>query len=600
MIESSGRRKAIVLVLLIVATIILQLPVLLQNKKITPPGKTLDHYNSLVGDRVYYLGGAMSLLEFDIEKKFNDKPQISYKNLRRVKADDMEWYAKYVLIAYPHSTLKVGFAITAAAITGLFPQKLFKHTLARLAFTNFILMLLAVALIFLIIRRYTESDVGAAIFSLFIALDPVFTHNNFAYETHTMSGIFYLLLAYYIFQRNPRGAGPVRFGLIAFFISFSVFASSHGLFLAASLGLGIYISLLTASVSRIIRLTLAGIVGVAVIPSYIFGVELLFGFRELGITPYMLQFKGYSQYGKDIITEFPLYARAILDMRAFNAFAVLILIILIFILYMQIRDGFGRSFREAWREGRERSRLILLVATVCGLIGTVCYNVPVSRAMMPFLAFGYILLGTWLAARFGIGGRVVRVSAIVVLILFAFNFYLSNRFVTPPSGAPSNCIIEANTPEVTRLSLEEFLDRNGFEKDGLEKDGQCYVRFDALELVIPYAHARRYSLKFTDRQGLVTGETYKDDFRLINEIFALSLDGVLEKDGIKAQTRYLWPVHIWDQESVYYMAYLGGARRYLAGTPLEAVNFRKLYYFRYDSLKEAALKPALNLKKKSG
>jgi len=238
-----------------------------------------------VGDFTYYLHGALSIYDFTVEKKFNGKHQPIIAQSRDIKADDMPWYAPYVLAIYPYPSFKFGYSLTAAVLTLPFPDSLFEHKIPRLAFVNIILNAASACLIFLIVRRLTESSVAAVISSLFFIFDVSNTHNSYIYQSHTTSGIFYLLLAFFIFVRSSS-VSVFKFGLIAFLVVLGVLSSSHIFPIAFFVGLLIFARLsYKAGHRQIAKYAIAGIIGCAILPAYIFGVEAFFRFRELGLPP---------------------------------------------------------------------------------------------------------------------------------------------------------------------------------------------------------------------------------------------------------------------------------------------------------------------------
>jgi len=292
-----------------------------------------------IGDYTYYLHGALSILDFQIEKKFNDKYQPIMAQARPIRESDMPWFAKYVLIAYPYPSFKFGFSLTAALLTAPFPQSFFMLYIPRLIFANILLSILVLILIYLIVIKLTNSRSSALIASLFFIFDVSNAHNNYNYQSHTICGIFYFLLAFYLSIQKEKISFR-RFGVISFLLAFAIFSSSHVVPLSVITGFIVFSSLIhNAKMKDIFCYALSGFIGLIITPLYIIGAETFFRFKTLGLPNTMAQLANYSSTVKLLINTYPVHLRFIWDLRLFNIFVMPVLFITLFIaVYNNMRN----------------------------------------------------------------------------------------------------------------------------------------------------------------------------------------------------------------------------------------------------------------------
>jgi hypothetical protein len=585
------------IIFLILITALIHLPVVIkwgitENLEYSR-GKSFDDYHNILGDRTFYLAGAISLYEFDIIKKFNDKPQPIIHPARPIASSDMPWYAKYVLVAYPNPSFKFGYSVIVAALSGLFPSRLFDHIIPRLTFVNLILLFACLPLIYLILKHFIGSTVGALFGCSFFIFDAWLAYNSYLYQSHTIAGIFLVLLAYYItFKKTSVKARDIL--LVFFFLTLSVFTSSHVIPVAAVMGVLIFIfSCLGQGKAKITKYFLAGIIGTSIIPSYILGVEYFFEFKRLGLPPLFAQLRQYSEVVKSIIEQFPLHIRFIYDIRLYNIFAIPILIMFLYILFRQIQVKLKADKNEEMPERKvflkKRLWLVLFLSTLIGLAITAGHNVPVTRSEVTYTVFIGILIGAWFGKRFVLGTKDVKFFCIIILGLLFANFYLINEKNSLPLWGAPGCKIWANTPDVLAMSLSQFVQKYGSLSTSQREN--CYVTFDGMDLVRPYAADRRFWKEFVqNEENLVTPQTFKTDFRLMSEIMALQEPDFITKGDFKRLPKMIWDIRLWDQEIFYFYGYLNRVQEFTKGTPLESINPRYFYYFRFRPLEEALLK----------
>jgi hypothetical protein len=587
-------RTKFVIILLILITALIHLPVVIkwgitENQEYSR-GESFDDYHHIVGDRTFYLAGAISLYEFDIIKKFNDKPQPLIRPARRIASSDMPWYAKYVLAAYPNPSFKFGYSIIVAVLSGLFPSRLFDHIIPRLTFVNLILLLACLPLIYLILKNFIGSTVGTLVGCSFFIFDAWLAYNNYEYQSHTIAGVFLVLLAYYISVKRTSVKARDIF-LVFFFLTLSVFTSSHIIPVAAVMGVLIFIfSCLGQAKGKIAKYFFAGIIGTLIIPSYILGVEYFFEFKRLGLPPLFAQLRQYSEVVKIIIEHFPLHIRFIYDIRLYNIFAIPILIMFLYILVRQIQINLkGENSKDIPRGGllsNERMWLLLFLSTVIGMTITAVYNVPVTRSEVPYTVLIGILIGGWFGKRFVLGPKDVKATCIMVMGLLIANFFLINEKNSIPQWGAPECKLWVNTPEVLKMSLKEFIQRN----DSLfnVKKETCYVTFDGMDLIRPFAADRRFWKEFLpEGENLVTSQTFQKDFRLVNEIMEIQRNDFIRKNDFRRLPKLIWDLRLWDQEIFYLYGYLNRVREFTKGTPLALINPRYFYYFRFKDLEDA-------------
>lgn len=581
-----------------------------------------------VGDFTYYLHGALSIYDFSVERKFNGKYQPIIGQKREIKADDMPSYAPYVLAIYPYPSFKFGYSLTAAVLTLPIPDSIFEHKIPRLAFVNIVLNAVSACLIFLIVRRLTESNVAAVISALFFIFDVSNTHNSYIYQSHTASGIFYLLLAFFIFIRSGS-VSAFKFGLIAFLVVLAVLSSSHIFPIAFFVGLLMFARLsYKAGRREIAKYAITGTIGSAILPAYIFGVEALFKFRELGLPTLFAQLDNYKGTIDALIRTFPPFLRMMWDIRLFNIFIVVILFVTAFIaiysyfVSRRVCTGSNVKFRilndvetltfsfvilkdktRAWLLRNDNS-IIAVVSVVAATAVVVFYNLPVSRSMAPYTLLYGVLLGAYLGKKWAVNSRLIRIAVSGVFGLVVGNYYLLLGIVklperdVPPKvfALDENEMIWKNTREFFKtLRADKFEYRYISRKVGEfiklydhQLTDDTYIKFDGFDLVFAYSPTRRFIRAFVpDSRDVVNQNTYLKDFRFLAEIFELRKRNLLRDEDIVRVKKRVWNFELWDQEYNYIYGYMNYVGKYLENSPLEGVEPRYTYYVNYGALKNA-------------
>ncbi|MBI5048527.1 MAG: hypothetical protein HZB54_06245 [Deltaproteobacteria bacterium] len=623
--HSQAKYKTIITIALLVILYLLVHTPLIKTYKTAgfdiSKGQKLDDRTIMIGDYSYYLHGALSIFDFEVEKKFNDKHYPIIGQQRRIVENDMPWYAKYVLIFYPNPSFKFGYSLSAALITAPLPQSLFSYHIHRLIFVNIIFISLTIGIIFLIVKKITGDYAPAVIAVLFFIFDVSNAHNSYSYQSHTMSGIFYLLLSYYLFVKIEK-VTPFRLGLIAFLLVFALLSSSHVVPLAIFMGLFIHLSACYAgyieSKLNVLKYTVAGIVGSLIWPLYIIGVETLFNFRSLGLPTTAMQLENYRRTVNELIKTYPVHLRFMWDLRLFNIFIIYILLMALFIIIYQRHTSHSAerqqqkpnlilSLKECIVSNRDY--YILFFTIILATLVTAFYTQPISRGMTPYTILYGILFAIFLGKRFTRGGMPVKVFIASIVFLFFLNFYLTFHIIKLPDNKPSNDLIVINEDDIISKNAHAFYRENKTDAyeyhiisksikefindhDATIKNGKnTYIEFDAMNLVNVYTPTRRFIYKFVpNKKDVVTQKTFFKDFRLLAEIFALYQKGLLSDSDIVRRKRWVWDFITWDQEYNYIYGYSNYVKKYLKGTPLEQLNPHYIYYINYGALKKAILK----------
>lgn len=609
-----------------------------------PTGQIYEgaNQNKLFGDADFYLDGAISVLQFQPILKFNNKREPVFHKWRDVKADDFPSWAAYPLSAYPYPAFKFGYSLMGAVLTVPFPQEIFLNRIPRLTLANLILNSMMSVAIFLFVWFFTRDLWAGLICCLLASLDYSNIYNSYYYMSHTIGGLvlFFSALSLLVSRPNP---GPIRFGVFAFILSFAEFTSSH-LFVECAL-LGILgwarVMLNSAGLRERLTRTASAAIGFLLTPAYIVGVEMAFhiGSPPVGLPSYFSQVREYGRVVNSLIMTYPWYARQIWDLRLFNPlFLYMLLIILIggaIILFLRMQMGKNHylAFRlpamraiVAWI--RKSSFFLLFVPFFGGLIVSAVYSQPISRAMTAHLVLGEVLLGLLLSKMISSNKYIgVAVTALVLIswpvgneLIYRANqmtvvsldgkqplhtFYIQDQtvvwqLVAEYYNGKENEVIASDRYLYINKSIGAFL--NSVDRDWAKffdvpkgADDLAWVAFDAMELVATYSPARRFWPQFTPRkENLVTTENYRDDFRLINELFTLRNKGYFSTNEAFKLKKFAWPFIIWDQEYNYTLGYIGGMRPLLKGTSLEHIDLKSVYFFNVGALRRAIQKDQPN------
>lgn len=591
---------------------------------------------NIFGDFTYYVSGAVSLFELDPARKFNgsNKDPI-IKKRRRITDSDFPHWARYAMIAYPYPSFKYGCSLLVALATLPFPQHIFIHAVPRMAVANLIFNLLVSAFVFVYVWYATRRVLAAVLSTLLVIFDYSNIYNSYSYMTHTTSGLMLFFAALALLMSKPK-IGYVRFGVVAFLLAFCEFSSSHLFIEAAVLGLMAWgrVLLQAAGMRERIRMTIAGIIGAAITPSYIVGVETLFHFKALGLPTYFSQLAGYANMAAVLDSTYPWYGRQIWDLRLFNPLVpVIALAVLLGVIVTLFRRRLKRPASDAPTHHPRESLAVLqgilnnpiwLLALpfLTGVAASAAYSQPVSRAMTAHLVMGEVLLGI-LVARITSQNRVIgsAVAAVVLVCAVAGDALLgeasSVRIISLGASTPSHVlylqedkIVEQLTAEYNKRRQRWIIPNDRYEFINksipalLAKIDQnwskyyphlpkadyahAWLGFNSIELVTTYASTRRFWRQLIPfKANLVTPKTYESDFRLIGALFALANQGKLGAHGFRRITKWVWPFSLWVQEYDYTLGYLGGVRPYLAGTSFQNIDMHSVYYFNLLAVRDA-------------
>ncbi|MFY9314146.1 MAG: hypothetical protein WAO95_01145 [Burkholderiales bacterium] len=590
----------------------------------------LEGSDVIQGDFTYYLEGAISVLQTDPYEKFNGKHQ-PIMSAKPVPPGALPAYTSLASALYPYPSFKFGYSLTAAALTWPFDQALFQRSIPRLAATNLVLGIAVLMLIFFTIKLHAGSLVIPSAVSLFYIFDVFNLYNNYSYQSHTIAGIFYALLAYYVFARG-REIGPARFFVVANLLVFSLLASSHVVLLSMMLGglMFLWVCLRERTWRRRFVFTVAGALGAAAWPAYIRFVEIYVGFKELGLPGFFHQFSSYRHTVSSLISTYPPLERQLWDLRLWNPFIVLIAL-LIAAMYLVRRKAIGvgsvGTAVTAWAVRSWNDKSLLLIAAAAGsLAGTAFYSQPIVRAIVPHLYFLNVVLGILVGQALIRRQLTAVVAAPAVALCLVLNFLMfgatmrdrvPERYVTFPPYAPSAHVYRVSEWELIwkttedyfrdaaylshvvprgqlgqhSMSAAQFVEhvRKRIANGPLEKHlDELWVQFDPMELVQLYSNTRRYIPRFTPlKANLLDSDTVLKDYRLMNEILGMLRSGQLGPQGVIIRPVFYWNPVIFDQEYNYIYGYQDHIKTYIQGAPLADIDFRSIYYVKFSALANA-------------
>lgn len=568
-----------------------------------------------------YLQSTLSLLEFKIEKKFNNKFNLIFPQSRYIYDADMPFYAKYFLVFYPYPFFRFGYSFIAALMTGLFPQAIFQYNIHRLIFVNIMLMILSLNLIFLILRRLIKNNMAAFIACLFYIFDVSHAYNSYFYLAHTSSALFYLLCSFYIIMQS-RCITPLKLFSVCLLLTLSISVLSSPYLILVALFTGLFICGKTCYKQeklKILEYSFAATIGFLVLPLYIIIVEKLFKFELLGLPTVLNQLSCLLVSDFKLVNTTPVHLRFMWDLRLFNIFILPILsCILLIISYEKLYLNkifiskqnilnFLRAFRSFIFANPARV-LLYSISVILTLIMAIFYMIPISRAMTPYTVLIGVLTGSFLGKKFVKGDMIIRVVVVTVILLLIFNFYIILQIIDIPKNHPSDNIFTIDESEtiynnafnfakigrydtcnyrIISKSLGEFIQVYDNE---LSVKENVYIKFDAFDLVTTYSQGWRLNEILASEGDAVTKDTYLRDFRLIAEIFELYNKKLLLDKDIIPRKKTVFDFSLWSSEYNYIYGYCRLANKFFKGTPLEPLDTHCNYYINYRALKNAFLK----------
>lgn len=583
-------------------------------------------------DATYYLDGALSILQFHAVEKFNDKHQPIMAS-KPVSASSLPAGSSVVAALYPAPSFKFGYSLTAAALTGWFDSKLFQLFLPRLVVTNMILGGFILVLIFITLNKFFDNIMIPTAACVFYVLDVWNIHNNYAYQSHTISGVFYTLLAYYLFVRRPF-VTKLSYFLIANLLVFSLLSSSH--LVLFSLALGVLIAMWVwfdnPNWQVRMRYVAVGFIGAAVWPAYILFVEYYIGFGQLGIPTYAMQLTNYSGTISTLISTYPLFQRQLWDITLWNPFMPALVVLLfgslIFLAtYEKVINGISHTGMISGvvsfiRNGWKKKSTPFILAALFFFAGTAFYSNPIVRAIVPDLLLLDILLGILTGIMLAKLGRASPFIAVIAIAILSSNFLLytrlmnsGNKYLTSYPPAPYVWTID-ESPRLWShigdyyskggkvvmpkgdfgqhsMSIDEFVSYLKKQLAGTPLGAhldELWVQVTPMDIVEGYSHERRFIPEFTPlKENLANKEVIESDFRLMKELFEMAQDGRLASSAVVKSHIQVWNPVVFDQEYNYVYGYKGKIKELVKGGTLEQIDFRAVYYFNFKDIENATV-----------
>jgi len=556
-------------------------------------------------DFVYYLDGAKSIAEFHLFKKLNNKKQ-PIVAARSVNKNDLKSYYDWVAIAYPNPSFKFGYSLISAIVTYTIPDIFFEKIIPRLAFANLVFAFAIIILIYYIVYDITKSYMCSFFSVLFQIFDNFNIHNNFAYMSHTSSGLLFSLIAsLLILKSNPSSLSLFSVGMCLVFASL---CSSHMLVFNISLFF-LYLLFYFKNIfptNRKIKPIIFYLLGALFWPIYILIVENVCQFKQIGIPTFLEQYKGYSQGVKSLIATYSIFERQIWDLSLWN-FSFYPLLLISFIILWKRKNKLLKYFRE--NKGAADAKAIILLISAAIFVAMNCFvSQPIIRAIVPSLIFLNIIFGCLVGSVLN-QGPVWKVFVILVVFSLVINFELYNTVINKNIKALTATRL-VNSRKIVQLSGQDefwkythiFYKKGGNYKipQGIYKNFSMsvsdyaksvhnqidsenqFLELNPMDLIEAYSHSRRWIPQFQPlRENIATERTIQNDFKLFFEIFELAKES---KVNIYCERVLCWNPIMFDQEYNYIYGVKGKVKPYLVGTSLEGLDFKSIYYVKISDI----------------
>lgn len=580
-------------------------------------GKSVFH-----GDYTYYVDGAISISQLNPVDKFNNKHQPIMAS-RPVEADSIPFWKGLLAIAYPFPSFKFGYSLTAGILTGFINNQYFEQIISRLALTNLVFNCGILCLIILITNTITKSHYYSLFPSIFFIFDTYNIHNSYIYQSHTSSGIFFFLLAVFLFFQKHI-ISKRRIFLIANILVFSFLSSSHVFFISfifCFLTLIWTLKNCAQESNQYFSYCLYFIAGAITWPFYIYLVEFTLNFNEIGLPSYYSQYLNYTNTVSLLINTYPLSMRQIWALELWNYgiyFVLLLLSILLVIRIYSIKTILISNYSNIFKLTKFN---ILFFTFITTILITSIYSQPIIRAMVPVLVLFNVFLGMLLAFVIHNSQKVIKISTIIIIFTILitnyciFNLiYISNdRFITlstpkPSSnifhvtekekislitkkyfkdGAYANWIIPTGKLGLYSMSISDFVHHvDNYQNNRESNNEDLWIRIDPMEIVEQYSNTRRLIPEFTPlKENIVSETTILKDFYLIESIMKnISLKNINESDYIKLPITF-WDLKIFDMEYNYIYGYKNKLSELIPNLYLSGIDFQCIYYIKFSSLK---------------
>ena len=584
--------------------------------------KPLEGESIFHGDYTYYVDGAISISQLNPVEKFNNKHQPIMAS-RPVAADSIPIWKSWLAIAYPFPSFKFGYSLTAGILTGLISNEYFEQIISRLAFTNLIFNCGILCLVIQITSIYSKNYLYSLFPSIFFILDTYNLHNSYIYQSHTNSGIFFFLLAVFLFLKK-HSISKERLFLIANFLTFSILSSSH-IFITSNIFCAL---MLIWTLKNCVHgyyqyfiYCLYFVTGASLWPLYIYLVEYVLNFNEIGLPSYFAQYLNYTNTVTLLINTYPLAMRQIWALKIWNFGIYLVFIYLaILLLLKQINDK-KLSVKNFFNINLNYNKInIIFITFIITIIITSIYSQPIIRAMVPNLVLFDVFLGMLFAYAISKSPKLIRYSSVIVLFtIYIINFTMygllysrNERFITLPSlnpssnvfhvtekhkislitekyfkdGAYANWVIPSGKLGLHSMSISDFvlyLENHQNIGESIYKD--LWIQIDPIEIVEQYSNTRRLIPEFTPlKENIVNEDTVLKDFYLLESIMKnISLKKINEND-YKISPVSIWDLKIFDMEYNYIYGYNNKFSELIPNLYLSKIDYKSIYFIKFSSL----------------
>jgi hypothetical protein len=137
------------------------------------------------------------------------------------------------------------------------------------------------------------------------------------------------------------------------------------------------------------------------------------------------------------------------------------------------------------------------------------------------------------------------------------------------------------------ISLDEFIKKSSLQFGTLPEKipDNVWVEINPMDIVEQYSHTRRFINQFNqNKKNIVTRQNIEKDFMLFFDIFKYIDSGQLSEKSYYSLPVWHYSPTFFDQEYNYIYGYNGKIKKYLRNTPLENIEFRKLYFINLHDL----------------
>jgi hypothetical protein len=582
------------------------------------PVDTLESSKIATGaDNVYYLDGALSILEYDADKKFNDKRQPIFGS-NFIEKEKFPEYTSAIAILYPYSAFKYGYSVSVAIITAVIPKKFFEKYIPRLAFANFIFTIISILLIYRILENLSFNLWSKIFAGLLVALDPFLAQTNYAYQSHTICGIMYVLAFISIFTNKSFDMLNNSSGFFCgFLFTAAILSSSHFIFLLISLVILIFIYILKIKfkIVKKIKFIFIFLIGSSILPSYILVVENYINFKKLGLNTFLSQNLEYARVVSSLVDTYSILNRKIWNYEIWNQYFYLVVCILL-INFLVNNIHKKNIYIDYFKNIISKKNGVIFLASLLSIILGSIFTQPLVRALVPEL----FILNVYVGAILGVSinyGLISSVLSAVIIFLYSMNYYDFYKSISGPGYSfafwqktPSSVVriqdktiiwdgikefhktggvnlVPVSNLGIYSISLDEFIKKSSLQFGTLPEKipDNVWVEINPMDIVEQYSHTRRFINQFNqNKKNIVTRQNIEKDFMLFFDIFKYIDSGQLSEKSYYSLPVWHYSPTFFDQEYNYIYGYNGKIKKYLRNTPLENIEFRKLYFINLHDL----------------